>query len=61
MASDYGYRAIDHQTSLIKQKLTRPPLQRTLEATDDAQDVLRALRTITSLIEGFTVRLLFRL
>jgi hypothetical protein len=48
-------RAIALQKAYIERKTERGLLRRTLEASDDAQDVVRALRSIASLVDLFTV------
>jgi hypothetical protein len=40
----------------IKGKTARDLLRRTLEASNDAQDIIRALRSIAALVDVFTVR-----
>ena len=55
---DARCRAITVQKAYIANKMERGLLRRTLEASNDVQDVVRALRSIASLVDVFTVRIL---
>ncbi|KAJ3871385.1 hypothetical protein F5051DRAFT_204600 [Lentinula edodes] len=63
MVMDYVEKVNDVQTdfeadlpvSVIYDKMRRGVVKRTLEAPDDSQEIVRILRTLAALVDGFTI------